>query len=184
MKMPEQIFSGRSRSSSIDTVYSEMKKRATEDQRFYAPGRQVCGFTLASFQRDLKWDVNQSVKFIESAWLGLHLGEWVVNAQEWEGVDGTAHPLSGILIDGQQRFHALELYWKDSFPVFGHKWSDLDIVEQRRFLRRPFGSTEVAIFDEDVLKELSDRLNYGGTPHLESERAVAPGMPSKIRRGP
>jgi hypothetical protein len=184
MKMPERMFSGRSRSTSLDTVYSEMKNRKTEDPKFYAPGRQVCGFTLAPCQRELKWDEAQSIRFIESAWLGLHLGEWIVNAQEWDGPDGQAHPLSGVLIDGQQRLHALELYWEDAFPVFGHKWSALDQVEQRRFLRRGFSSAEVSIWDDQVMRELSDRLNFGGTPHLESERAVQPGTPTKIRRGP
>lgn len=174
MKMPPALFSGHSRSTSIDSLYSDMKKRQVEDPKYFAPGRHVCGQSLPVWQRELTWTESQSVRFVESAWLGLHLGEWVCNAFDWSGPDAQAHPLSGILIDGQQRLHAFELYFHDAFAVFGHKWSELDVVEQRRFLRKPFPSSEVTIWDDLVLRELYDRLNFGGTPHLESERAVKP----------
>ena len=171
-KMPERIFAGVTRHTSLDTLFNERRKRAITDDSYYAPGRHVCGYTLPSWQRGLKWSTEQCIRFIESAWLGLHLGTWVSNAMDWASDDARAHSLSGILIDGQQRFHALDQYWADAFPVFGHIWSELDKVEQRRFLSRPFASTEVAIWDDRPLRELYDRLNFGGTAHEDSERAV------------
>lgn len=171
MLMPQKIFAGRSRSTSLDTLFSEIENRKKCEEHYYSPGRSVCGFTLPSWQRDLVWTHEQSVRFIESAWLGLHLGEWISTEHDW---DESNRPLalSGMLIDGQQRFHALESYWNNKFSVFGHKWADLGDIEKKRFLRRPFTSTEVEISNEASMRQLYDRMNFGGTAHLESERAV------------
>lgn len=180
MLMPEKIFHGSARSTSLDTLFMEIQKRKQCEEHYYAPGRSVCGFTLPSWQRDLKWTEEQSIRFIESAWLGLHLGEWVSTKLDWDE-NNKPNPLSGMLIDGQQRFHALESYWKDAFPVFGHKWSEIGPVEKRRFLRRSFSSTEVDIHDEPVLRQLYDRMNFGGTAHVESERAVPLAPTARMR---
>lgn len=168
--MPTRLLQGHARSTSIDTVFCERRMRLEREAEYYPPGRQVCGYTLPSWQRDIKWSEDQCVRFVESAWLGLHLGTWVSNAMDWSK-DG-AHPLSGVLVDGQQRFFALDQYWNDAFPVFGHRWSDLPVIERRRFLSTPFASTELEVWDERILREIYDRLNFGGTPHLETERAI------------
>lgn len=131
--------------------------------------RQVCGFPLPPWQRPLVWEQEQCIRFIESAWLGLSLGTYVVN----RAGNSERDPISNILIDGQQRLHALERYWSDEFPVFGYHWSELPIKEQRSFrMSVVFPQVEVTINDEAQLRDLYDRLNFGGTAHTEDQRAT------------
>lgn len=169
----KKIFSGQARSSSLETVFLEKEKRsqAKEGPHYYPEGRVVCGYSLPIWQRDLTWNESQKIRFIESAYLGFHLGHWVFNSFDWDD-NNRALPFSGILIDGQQRLNALEEYWDNKFPVAGLYWSDVEKRDKTRFLRTGFASTEVTINDESALMEMYDRLNFGGTPHLESERAI------------
>lgn len=131
----------------------------------------LCGYRMPPFQRATVWTTDQRVRFIESAWLGFHLGTYVVNRNDsWSG--GKPHRTDLWLIDGQQRLRAIESYITSHFPVFGYYWHSLDLVEQRRFENVPFAQSTVHLGDEAVLRELYDRLNFGGTPHTEDQRAT------------
>lgn len=178
MAIPQKLFFGQSRCTSLDTLFLEKEKRlkSQHGDNYYPSGRVVCGYTLPSWQRELTWSTEQKIRFIESAFLGFYLGQWVYNSFDWSD-DNCALPFSGILIDGQQRFNALEEYWNDKFKVFDLFWSDLEKHEKIRFLRTQFASTEVSINDEGALREMYDRLNFGGTPHLPTERAVIRNKP-------
>lgn len=134
--------------------------------------RYVCGFPLPSFQRPLRWTQEQKIAFIESAWLGLPLGTYTHHAMNWSGGNGEADKYSGWLIDGQQRLSAIESYWNDEFRVFGLLWSELNRQEVRRFESVKFTHYETALWDENQIRDLYDRLAFGGTAHQESERAV------------
>jgi hypothetical protein len=133
--------------------------------------RYACGFPLPSFQRPSRWTREQKIAFIESAWLGLPLGTYTLHAMDWTGDNGEALKFSGWAIDGQQRLSTIESYWNDEFPVFGLLWSELNIVEMRRFEKIKFCHYIPELWDENLIRDLYDRLAFGGTPHLESERA-------------
>lgn len=117
------------------------------------------------------------VCFVLSCYLGLYLGTWVY--VEWlRGIREDAHgppifPKTHMwLIDGQQRLTALDRYFDDAFPVFGHLWSQLPRLDQRRLLDRTFPCQKIELDDEDHLREVYDRLNFGGVAYTEDERAT------------
>lgn len=126
----------------------------------------ICGFRLPPFQRPFVWTAEQQVRFIESCWLELDIGRFVVTQ------DLDVDDRDRLIIDGQQRLTTLQRYLDNEFPVFGLYWKDLTRGEQRR-MDRVNASTLVLSdnLDETFLRELYNRLNFGGTPHQESERA-------------
>lgn len=144
--------------------------------------RFVLGLPLVPWQRPFKWSAQQCERFVASAWSGVHLGSYIVTPLEFErkgldfqGVEYTR--LSNAVIDGQQRLTALEMYFTDriALPDIDGKlalWSDVDTVDQRRFARTIFGRGELQTLVEEKLRSYYDLLNFGGTTHLESERAT------------
>src|SRR3546814_14998333 len=92
-------------------------------------------------------------------------------------VDGRFDPTDRWLIDGQQRCNALWSYVNDEFPIFvgtehEHRWSDLNIVEQRFFRHIQIGYTKLQSNDENHLRMVYDRLNFGGVAHTDDQRAT------------
>lgn len=85
--------------------------------------------------------------------------------------------MSGWLLDGQQRISALRDFLSGEMVIFGDvRFTEMSVPDQLRFKRRPFPCHELDYTDnEDTLKELYDRLNFGGTPHTEAQRV----LPSK-----
>lgn len=131
------------------------------------PGeRQLGNFILPPFQRPSVWTLEQKVRFIESIWGRLPLGAYVVNR-----VIGD-RSCDGWLLDGQQRITAIMEYVEDQFPVFGYLWSELDLLDHRNFAMIPMACLETQLTDHDKLREIYDRLAYGGTPHDLVDRLV------------
>lgn len=129
--------------------------------------RGVMGFPLPSWQRPFVWTESQNIRFMESAWLGLYLGTYTYNQTDYDS------PLDNLLIDGQQRMRALELYLDDAFPVFGYRWSEVTEVDRRFFeMGCIFASYVVSSNDEDYLRSYYDMMNFGGTAHTEDQRAT------------
>lgn len=176
--MPEPLL--RCSTSNFPVGHLVFKRTDSPHEREYwrgDTGPWLMGHRLPPFQRPPVWTREQSVRFLESAWMGLHLGTYVVNrCEKWMLVDGKPfkpHKTDLWLIDGQQRLRALDAYLSDEWPVFGYRWSELRRFEQRRFESVPFAQSTTHEDDEGVLRELYDRLNFGGTPHEESQRAHA-----------
>nr|WP_246858002.1 DUF262 domain-containing protein [Vibrio crassostreae] len=130
------------------------------------------GLPLPSFQRPYEWDEVQQERFIESIYLDLYHGVYVLNGYNYVGTEGLPRKFSGALLDGQQRITTIEKYLNDEFKVFGAYWSELTKGEQRRFLNAPFHCIEVNLWDEDELRQLSDRLAFGGTAHKDEYQAA------------
>ncbi len=168
--MPRPIDLGSARKFTIGNIalhYREFKEDSTGWPR---AERMVLGYPLPVWQRQLKWTRDQQIRFLESAWIGIPIGFYVVNKFDWEE-DGAPHPMSGMLIDGQQRFYAFECYFNDEFPVFGHHWSDVTKADSRGLLNTSFPSYETSLETEEQARDLYNRLNFGGTAHEEHERA-------------
>jgi len=66
----------------------------------------------------------------------------------------------------QKRITALRDFLAGELVVFGDvRFTEMDRPAQMRFYRTPFPCFELDYCnDEDVLMELYDRLNFGGTP--------------------
>lgn len=132
--------------------------------------KRLMGFILPPFQRPLVWTDEQKIRFIESIWLGYHIGTYVVNSHKWIDKD-TPHPYDYLLLDGQQRIATIRDYVNDEFPVFGYLYSELTIVDVRKFKSTVFIRSTVNLKTDEELRELYNRLNFGGTAHTEEQRA-------------
>jgi len=128
--------------------------------------RRVMGFPLPEWQRPLVWSESQKSRFIESIWLGMPLGTYTLNTLE------AGHPLDMIIIDGQQRLSAIEDYVEDRIDVFGGRWSDVELVDRRRFKGTTFARYETRSEDENFLRRYYDLMNFGGVPHEPDQRAA------------
>jgi hypothetical protein len=122
--------------------------------------RVLAGFLLPDWQRPRVWTPAQNVRFIESIWYDLPIGSYVVNADFRSG-----NRFDNYLIDGQQRWSAIADYLADHYTVFGERYSDLSVLDKRRFGLHVFPCVETKLTSEAELKEIYDRLAYGGTPH-------------------
>jgi uncharacterized protein with ParB-like and HNH nuclease domain len=126
------------------------------------PGERRLGwFVLPNFQRPPVWTLEQKIRFVESCWLGLPIGMIIYNRPERYD-----SPYDGWLLDGQQRVTALFEYMDDAFPIFGHLFSELTKPDHRNWsmsVSLPHAQTRIE--NEAELREVYDRLAYGGTPH-------------------
>jgi hypothetical protein len=129
------------------------------DQKPKLGERALGPFILPDFQRPPSWTKAQKVRLIESIWAGLPIGSYVLNQTGFE------RPCDNWLLDGQQRIKAVLSYLEGNFKVYGEKFTDLSVVEQRDFKMRPFYSLVTRVEDRDRCKEIYMRLAYGGTPH-------------------
>lgn len=148
----------------------------SEAQRRSAPlregERRLGWFVLPPFQRPPVWTLAQKVRFIESCWMGLPIGVFIFNRTE-----DYDSPFDGWLLDGQQRVTAVLEYMADAFPVLGHTYSELTEIDRRRWtMTTSFPCMQTNLDDEAQLREVYDRLAYGGTPH--EQPALIPGDPS------
>lgn len=136
-----------------------------ESQRRTAPlgegERELGWMVLPPFQRPPVWTEAQKIRFVESCWLGLPVGVFIINRP-----NNARSPFYNWLLDGQQRITALYEYMADAFPVLGFKFSELTDADHRQwFMTTHFGHLETHLEDEAALRDVYDRLAYGGTPH-------------------
>jgi len=136
----------------------------TRDRLNSATGEKIACFYLPDFQRPPVWSEQQNIRFLESVWLELPIGVYVINTR-LPFVNGKTHPFDMMLLDGQQRIRALIAYKENKFPVFGHYFRELGEDEHRRFFQFVFPRYEVSHTDINQLKEIYNRMNFGGTAH-------------------
>lgn len=118
------------------------------------------GWEIPDFQRPLVWTTEQKVKFMESMILELPIGSYCYH----DSAEMTRE-IMYTLLDGQQRWSAIYGYWDNEFPVFGMRYSDLTLSEQRWLKQRPFPAIVVRGLTYEEQKDVYLRLAYGGTPH-------------------
>jgi hypothetical protein len=164
-KMPPKLDLGKHFSSTMARCMSQYLDWKTGEID-PAGRRVVMGFVLPDWQRPLVWTGAQKIAFVESAWLGISIGTYTYNQAS------LGSPHDHLLIDGQQRMSAIQAYIEDEFPVFGFRWSELDPEDERRWsMTTLFPSYVTETENEDYLKNYYNLTNFGGTAHLESERA-------------
>jgi hypothetical protein len=178
--MPKAKFSPFISPRSIDSLTHEFAKFDPDAARKEYPwaDRFVLGLPLAPWQREFKWSEDQCVRFINSIWSGVHLGNYIVTEAHYKpGAELEYVPLTNMVIDGQQRLTAIEMYIQDKFATPDADgnwvlWSEVGERDKRRFHNTHFSRGEVRETDELKLRSFYDLLNYGGTPHEEHERAL------------
>lgn len=153
----------------IDFGFARLQREVDE-----CAGERALGhFILPPFQRPSVWDRDQQIRWIESVWSRMPLPAYVYNQS-----DSLDCHTDEWLIDGQQRWTAVYDYVADKFPVLGYHWSEVSTVDKRFFMNRPWTCIRTAYTDENVLRDIYDRLAYGGTPHDPADRATHVSVPS------
>lgn len=168
MPLPTKLLNGARREYSIGRLVEMTPMDDT------MPGeRRLLGLVLPPWQRPEVWTVEQKRRFVEGIFLGLGCGYYVTNGLDWVA-DGSAAPMAGWLLDGQQRISALRDFIAGNLVVFEDvTYASLSKPEAMRFMRESFPCFELDYTDnEDALKELYDRLNFGGTPHTPEQRVA------------
>lgn len=164
--LPEPILNGTQRSYSISSLWEGTPAKPTSDDE-----RQILNLVLPRWQRPVCWSEKQQVKFLEGVCLGLTTGSYVINGRDYDK-SGNDLPMSGWLLDGQQRITAIARFIQGEIAIFGSvRYSDLSIGERRRrFDNVIFPCIELEYqADEEVLKELYRRLNFSGTAHTQED---------------
>lgn len=150
----------------------------------------LLGFYLPPFQRPEVWTVKQKRSFIESVFVGNSIGSVVFVSTD---IDATT---DGWLIDGQQRLTAVRDFLSNSFTIFNDiSWDDVkadipyannwydyqhkddegnvsivSVTPLRHWRRSCFDAVIIDETNEEYLKVLYERMNYGGTAHTEEDR--------------
>jgi hypothetical protein len=164
--MPERVDLGQQLETTMDMPMMKREQWLKDGQPNPHGLRVVMGYYLPKWQRGLVWTEAQDIAFIQSAWRGLPLGTFSFNMVH----DGSE--LDWILIDGQQRMHAIERYINDEFAVFGYRFSEVTEVDRRIWgMRIMFPSYRCHSKDEAFLRAYYDVMNFGGTPHAGERRA-------------
>lgn len=129
-----------------------------------ADERPLGAFILPPFQRPPVWTREQKVRLIESILDELPVPPYVVNRDLEAG-----YVYDRWLLDGQQRVTAILDFINGEFPVRGVRFPDVGKGDHFWFLTRPLHCLETELRDEALLREVYDRLAYGGTPHVPLE---------------
>jgi hypothetical protein len=163
--LPEKLHLGESRAYPIEMMLRQPITRTMDAER------SLLHFVLPPWQRPEVWDQARKRTFIEGIFLGLGTGIYVHHEVELDH-NGQMKPMSGWLIDGQQRISAIRDFVHNKLEIFdGLQFSDISPAEQRRrFLHVVFPSHEIPYQqDERMHKELYHRLNFGGVAHTTED---------------
>jgi uncharacterized protein with ParB-like and HNH nuclease domain len=132
--------------------------------------KSLFGFNIPDFQRGLVWSNAQKIRLIESLFLEIPIGTYMINdISQTHDID---NPLNNLLLDGQQRLNAIYCYLNSDFRVFGYFWHELNLKEQGKLLRSPFHCVSVHESDLFKLESIYNLLNFGGTSHDYSKEQV------------
>lgn len=169
-RIPTRVLYSSGMSSMMSSLEGQIAMRTQYQSK--AGVRRILGFPVPSWQRGLVWTDEQCERFIQSVYKGVYLGLYVYN----DALIVAPH-LDGLLIDGQQRLYAIERYLTGDLAVEGpdgnkYRFTELTDEEKAHFYRMPMGFQVVSISTEEKLKEMYNLLNFGGTPHEASQRAV------------
>ena len=166
--IPDPILRGSRREFDIEYLFRTPAVQATQPHE-----RLLLCWVLPAWQRPEVWDEARKRRFIEGIFLGLGTGYYVVHQPDWD--ESGARPMAGWLIDGQQRLGALRDFVCHGLPIFDDvRWDDLSAAQRRRFMSTNFPCIELAYQDDEHrLREIYDRLNFGGVAHSQADRERA-----------
>lgn len=163
-RFPSRRFYGEAMQAPIHSMLIQRDiQNQMLDQAGYR-GRRVMGFKLPPWQRPEVWTDDQAKSFIQSIWMGVGLGAYMVN-------HSTRDPECDlVLLDGQQRLTAIERYINGDFALQGddgnaYHWTELSDQERSHFLRIPFPWLQTNYTEQHQLQEAYNRHNFGGTLH-------------------
>jgi len=168
-RIPHRAVYGESMNFLISSLESQAEIRKNILDKEGYTGLHVMGFKLPAWQRPARWTDMQCIRFVESVYRGMNIGAFMANSQ-------LATEFNMILLDGQQRLRAIERYLHGEIAVPGldgrsYLWTELTDDERAHFRRVTFPCIETKYKTEEEMREAYNLHNFGGTPHLETERA-------------
>lgn len=155
----------------VETVVMKyLTRKSDEDADLFVP----------DYQRDFTWTVERQSKFVESILIGLPIPYvFVADVSDKEG--------RLEIVDGSQRIRTLAAYVTNRLTLVGlekltnlngFRFCDLELVRQRRFLRRTIHMIELSEkADEEVRRDIFERINTGSDvlKDMEVRRGIVPG---------
>jgi hypothetical protein len=155
----------------VETVVMKyLTRKSDEDNDLFVP----------DYQRDFTWSVERQSKFIESILVGLPIPYvFVADVSDKEG--------RLEIVDGSQRIRTLAAFVTNRLKLLGlakltsligFRFCDLELVRQRRFLRRTIHMIELSEkADEEVRRDIFERINTGSDVlrDMEVRRGIVPG---------
>ncbi|PKG37337.1 DUF262 domain-containing protein [Psychromonas sp. Urea-02u-13] len=181
-RLPQRADLGRNVDSSVEWYLNHYEKHlelleAGKALDSSVSDQYVCGYPVPPFQRPLCWSNEQQVAFIESVWMELPIGSLTIHAVDWDEelndeLKCDVLPMSAWVIDGLQRLFTLQNFFDSKLKINGLYWSDLTRAEKRRFEQVKFTHNRVSLWDESIVKDLYNRMNFGGTNHTLDQVAV------------
>lgn len=177
--LPQPLIRG---TTSSRTISDLMRKREPKYEKMFEGSvqglEQLGHFYIPSYQRPDVWTIDQKRRLVESVWLGISIGTIVVSDEGQMDPETGRYPIQADnLLDGKHRLYSLRAYMEEGMRIFvgtenEHSWDELDLPKQRRFRNTPLGYITIdRDFSLDALKEVYNRLNFGGTVHTEDQRA-------------
>ncbi|MHC5349080.1 DUF262 domain-containing protein [Metapseudomonas furukawaii] len=161
-RFPTRRFFGRT--IQIDLQELKLQRDRTNEvlDNWAYTGRRLMGLKHPEWQNQKAWPDERCVRFIESIWLGINPGHFIMN-------DSFCHEYKLTVLDGQQRLRAIERYWLDEFSIKGedgmvYLWSELTKPEQDIFLRIKFPWIETRHETEEELMETYKLHNFSDSP--------------------
>lgn len=155
----------------VETIVMKYLTRKTEDDS---------DLFVPDYQRDFTWTAERQSKFIESILIGLPIPYiFVADVSEKEG--------RLEIVDGSQRIRTLSAFVTNRLKLSGltklgslngFRFGDLELVRQRRFLRRTIHMIELSEkADEEVRRDIFERINTGSDvlKDMEVRRGIVPG---------
>jgi hypothetical protein len=170
-RVPARRFFGQSLQTTLGSLLVQVSRHnELLDAEGYT-GRRVLGYKLPEWQRPAVWTDTQCIRFLESCYLGVGIGSFMVNFSIMK--NDAVHL---VLLDGQQRLRAIERYWNGELAVEGgdgiaYRWPDLTENEQAHFLRISFPWQMTEYESDAEVREAYDRHNFGGVAHTPDQRA-------------
>jgi hypothetical protein len=139
----------------VETVVAKyLARKSDDDNELFVP----------DYQRDFTWSKSRQSKFIESMLIGLPIPYIFV-------ADVTEKEARLEIVDGSQRIRTLAAFVTNELiledldkltTLIGFRFSDLEVVRQRRFLRRTIHMIELSEeADEEVRRDVFERINTG-----------------------
>ena len=139
----------------VETIVAKyLARRNEDDNELFVP----------DYQRDFTWSEERQSKFIESILIGLPIPYIFV-------ADVTDKEARLEIVDGSQRIRTLTVFVTNQLvlkgmeklaELNGFRFCELEVVRQRRFLRRTIHMIELGEeADEAVRRDVFERINTG-----------------------
>ena len=157
-----KTFLGQAYSLSLSELIREANILTIPDNSY----RKLGGVFIPEFKRQIVWSEAQQIALVESFITGYPISSMVINVAD-EIANGER-----VLLDGQQRLNSFLRYFNNEIPVFGKFISEIDKPSIMGIKQTPIPVYYSKVNTVEEMKIIYNTLNFSGTKHELSDRAV------------